>query len=161
MVDSKGNASDKARAVQPFGDVSLAPEGGGPREASRGSGTMEPESSSRRHSGESLAARLPSSAAETPIDLRASVYEVLRCGFRSGRNGAATDGPDDDTHDAVRSVCAVARANEVPAESLILAIKAGWRQFPQGHGLTRLDAEVTLAELITMCIKEYYAPQRR
>ena len=57
-------------------------------------------------------------------------------------------------------LCAAARASEVRAEALILAIKDGWRRIPEAHGQHRLDAEVTLAALITSCIREYYGPRR-
>lgn len=95
------------------------------------------------------------------IDLRAPVHELLRRAFRAARNGGSADRMDHDTHDAARSVCAMARANDIRAETVILAIKAGWRQLPESRDPSRLDAETTLAELVTLCIKEYYAPQRR
>jgi hypothetical protein len=94
------------------------------------------------------------------IDLRAPVHELLRRAFRTARNDGAAERLDYDTHDAARSVCAMARANDIRAETVILAIKAGWRQLPESRGTSRMDAEATLAELITLCIKEYYAPQR-
>jgi hypothetical protein len=48
----------------------------------------------------------------------------------------------------------------VRAETLLLAIKDRWRRLPESHGPGRLDAEVTLAAVITRCIREYYAPRR-
>jgi hypothetical protein len=126
------------------------------RERSRDGGTLQPESMQRFQLGTSPEAELPSSAAQITIELLAAAHEVLRCAFRYPRSGGSTDGRDAGTVDAVRSVCAMARANDVRAETLILAIKAEWRQLPEANGATRMDAEVTLATLITMCIKEYY-----
>ena len=131
------------------------------RDGSRGGATVQPSSSSRMQTDGSLEARSAASAGEAPIDLRAPVYELLRCVFRPAEEGGSAEGTAHDTHDAVRSVCAMARANDIRAETLILAIKAGWRQLPESHGTSRMDTEVTLAALITLCIKEYYAPQRR
>ena len=55
-------------------------------------------------------------------------------------------------------VCATARANDVRAEALILLLKSTWWRLPEAHDARRHDAEITLAEVITLCIKEYYAP---
>jgi hypothetical protein len=109
----------------------------------------------------SPAAELSASAADAAIDLRSPVHELVRCALRAAHNGGAADGTDHDTHGAVQSLCDMARANDVRAETVILAVKAGWRQLPDLHGMSRMDAEAALAELITRCIKEYYAPQRR
>jgi hypothetical protein len=130
-------------------------------EPSNGGGTMQPESTSRLQMRSAAEAQLPSSTGRAEVDLRASVFAVLRSAFRSPDYGSSASGVDDRTHDAVRSACAMARANDIRAETLILAIKGGWRQLPEAHGMTRIDAEVTLAALITMCIKEYYAPRGR
>lgn len=131
------------------------------RDRSRDGGTMQPDSAHRLQMGNSPNIGPSSQTAGTSIDLRAPVRELLGCAFRAVRNDGAGVGMDDGTHDAVRSVCAMAQANGMRAETLILAVKAGWRQLPESRGTTRVDAEATLAALITLCIKEYYAPQRR
>jgi hypothetical protein len=131
------------------------------RDASQSGATVQPAAPSRVQMNDSPTAGLSSSAAEVSTDLRAPVYELLRRTFRAARDDGSIDVTDPGTHDAVRSICAMARACDIRAETLILAIKAGWRQLPDFRNTTRLDAEVTLAALITMCIKEYYAPYRR
>jgi hypothetical protein len=141
--------------------VNLSSDGNDSRERSRSGATAQPEPASQYQSGDAPRADLHPSAAESTNELRDAVYEVLGCAFRSAPDGRSTNGMDDRTTDAVREVCAMARATDVRAETLILAIKGVWRQLPEAHGMTRLDAEVTLAALITLCIKEYYVPQPR
>lgn len=102
-----------------------------------------------------------SSAADASIDLRAPVYELIRCAHRAARDDGSIDVTHDDISEAVRSICTMARTSDIRVETLILAIKAGWRQLPEFRNRARMDAEATLAALITMCIEEYYAPQRR
>ena len=53
-------------------------------------------------------------------------------------------------------LCAAARASEVRAETLILALKDSWRRLPECYGENRMEAEITLAAVITRCIGEYY-----
>jgi hypothetical protein len=136
-------------------------DGSESRERSSSGGTMQPQLTSHLQWGASPEAGRLSPAARTTVELLASVHELLRCAFRSARSDGSIDGRDAGTADAVRSVCAMARAHDVRAETLILAIKAEWRQFPEANGTTRMDAEVTLTTLVTMCIKAYYAPHRR
>lgn len=140
--------------------VNAVPAGAESRERSTKDGTVQPETPSRISLATTPATSPTYSTTEPTPDLRAAVHEVLRCAFLGVRNGGSTPTLDDDTCGAVRSMCAMARATDTRAETLILAIKGGWRQLPEAHGTTRMDAEVTLAALITMCIKEYYAPQR-
>lgn len=130
------------------------------RDRSPGGGIISPGRTSHARPGTASEVEVPL-ATDVTSDLRASVHEVLRRAFRHARNDGATARMDEDTHDAMRSVCAMARATDVRAETLILAIKGGWRQLPEAQGATRMDAEIMLAALVTMCIKEYYAPQAR
>lgn len=141
--------------------VRLPSAGSESREPSNGGGTMQPESTSRLQMRSTAEAQSPSSSGRAEGDLRAAVFAVVRCAFQSPHYGGSANEVDDRTLDAVRSICAMARANEVRAETLILAIKGGWRQIPEARGMTRIDAEVKLAGLITMCIREYYAPRGR
>ena len=99
------------------------------------------------------------SSRELAPGLRALVDDVLRAAFAAMHAGGSHAAGIAD-RDPMRELCAAARASEVRAETLILAIKDGWRRLPQAHGSNRLDAEVTLAEVITRCIREYYGPRR-
>lgn len=85
--------------------------------------------------------------------------EVLRPAVAALRNGmpyvaAAVD------RRAMRELCAAARAGDLRAETVILAIKESWRHVPECYGENRLEAEITLAAVITCCIGEYYDPRR-
>ena len=102
---------------------------------------------------------LPSLSRELVPGLRPLVDDVLRAAVAATRVGSPRAAMIAD-RDPMRELCAAARANEVRAETLILAIKDGWRRLPDSNGWSRLDAEVMLAGLITGCIKEYYGPRR-
>jgi hypothetical protein len=87
------------------------------------------------------------------------VDAVLRPAVATVRDGIPCGTATTD-RDPMRELCAAARANEVRAETLLLAIKESWRRLPESYGPGRLDAEVTLAAVITRCIREYYGPGR-
>jgi hypothetical protein len=99
-----------------------------------------------------------SSSRQPAAELRPLVEEVLRSAVaaRGGSAHAAVIGD----RDPMRELCAAARAGDVRAETLILALKDGWRRLPDAHAANRLDGEVTLAVVITRCIREYYGPRR-
>jgi hypothetical protein len=99
----------------------------------------------------------PSSHELVP-SLRTLVDDVIRTAF-AARNGNADVARIAD-RDPMRELCAAARAHEVQAETLILAVKDSWRRLPESHAASRLDSEVTLATVITECIREYYGPRR-
>ena len=102
---------------------------------------------------------LASSSHELAPDLRALVDAVLHSAVAAVRDGTpyATVIAD---RDPMGELCAAARAHEVRAETLILAIKDGWRRVPECYGQRRPEAEATLARVITRCIREYYGPRR-
>ena len=102
---------------------------------------------------------LASSSHELAPDLRALVDAVLHSAVAAVRDGTpyATVIAD---RDPMGELCAAARAHEVRAETLILAIKDGWRRVPESYGQRRPEAEATLARVITRCIREYYGPRR-
>ena len=101
----------------------------------------------------------PSSSRELAPGLRPLVDDVLRAAVAAARaDGPRAAGISD--RDPMGELCAAARANEVRAETLILALKDGWRRLPDSHGSSRLDGEITLAAVITRCIREYYGPRR-
>ena len=95
---------------------------------------------------------------ESAPRLRSLVDDVLREAIAAMR-ARGSRAPVAADRDPMRELCAAARANEVRAEEVILAIKDGWRRLPESHGTNRLDAEVALAAVITRCIREYYGPR--
>ena len=88
-------------------------------------------------------------------DLRALVDTVLRPAIAAVRDGMPYV-PTRMDRGRMGELCAAARANEVRAETLILALKDSWRRLPECYGENRLEAEIALAALITQCIGEYY-----
>jgi hypothetical protein len=92
--------------------------------------------------------------------LRALVDDVLRPAMTALRTGVPYAAEIAD-RDPMRELCAAARANEVQAETLILAIKESWRRLPECYGESRVEAEATLATVVTRCIREYYSPRRQ
>jgi hypothetical protein len=100
-----------------------------------------------------------SSSRELVPGLRPLVDDVLRPAAIAIRDGIPHAAAIAD-RDPMRELCAAARANEVQAETLILAIKDSWRRLPETRGADRLDAEVTLASVVTRCIREYYGPRQ-
>ena len=102
---------------------------------------------------------LLSSTRESTSILRALVDDVLRAAVAAEGDGLPYAVARAD-RDPMGELCAAARANDVRAETLILAIKDAWRRFPESRGASRLDSEVTLATVITKCIREYYGPRR-
>jgi hypothetical protein len=101
-----------------------------------------------------------SSSPELTPDLRALVDDVLRAAVADARDDDARVARMADRRDPMGELCATARARDVRAETLILAIKDSWRRLPESYGPSRLDAEVRLATVITRCIREYYGPRR-
>jgi hypothetical protein len=91
-------------------------------------------------------------------DLRPLVDDVLRTAVAVMREGVARATIAD--LDPMRELCAAARARDVRAETLILALKDAWRRLPDTHGANRLEADAMLATVITRCIREYYGPRR-
>ena len=99
------------------------------------------------------------SQSRAPVrDLQALVDDVLRSAVAAAAHGGRYPTAWEDG-EPMRELCAAARANDVRAETLLLAIKDRWRRLPQSHGASRMDGEITLAAVITRCIKEYYGPR--
>jgi hypothetical protein len=94
-----------------------------------------------------------------PDRIWALVDDVLRAAGARARNGNPRETVIAD-RDPMGELCAAARAHDVQAETLILALKDSWRRLPESHGPNRLDSEVMLATVITRCIREYYGPRR-
>lgn len=61
-----------------------------------------------------------------------------------------------DLRAALRVTCEHARHDGLRAEQLVLILKAVWRDLPEGRQLPPVDADETLARVVTACIAEYY-----
>ena len=101
---------------------------------------------------------LVSSTRESAPGLRPLVDDVLRAAVAAAHKEVSYAAGIAD-RDPIGELCAAARANDVRAETVILAIKDAWRRFPESRGTSRLDSETTLATVITKCIREYYGPR--
>lgn len=114
------------------------------------------------HSPDSAAASwehtLTSASRDSAVRLRTLVDDMLRAVPATTHDDASFTATGVG-RDPLRELCAVARASDVRPETLILAIKAGWRRVPRSLGTSRREAEATLARVITRCIKEYYGPR--
>jgi len=96
--------------------------------------------------------------------LRDLAEEALRCalrsGARSGANHGADHGADGELRQVLGRLCERASANGLQAEQLLIVIKAGWRELPEARHLPSRRAGETLARVVTLCIREYYATRR-
>jgi hypothetical protein len=100
----------------------------------------------------------PSLPEESSRQLRELILQTLRITIHRSREQGSADGSGKEVLAMKREFCATERADDLRVEALILLLTATWWRLPEVHGVTRLDAEITLAELITLCIKEYFAP---
>ena len=101
---------------------------------------------------------LSTTHASEHLHLREMIAAASRSAARSLRSGDAAevrDGP----RMAFRECCALARTRGVRVEQLILMIRDGWYRLPELRGVPRLDADVTRARVVTLCIEEYYEPR--
>ena len=55
---------------------------------------------------------------------------------------------------------ASATAAQRPITQGVLMIRDGWNSLPELGGVPRLDADVARARVVTLCIQEYYEPDR-
>lgn len=89
-------------------------------------------------------------------DLRDSMYEALHSAARALRRDGTDGQPDERARRALESVCALARRDEIRAEQLLILLKDAWRRLPEVQSAARMDADVTLACVVTHCIEEFY-----
>lgn len=100
---------------------------------------------------------VPESAAEAvdrPESLPELIEGTLRCALRLSVSDA-------EVREAMRRACAVAREEGLQAERLVVALKRAWQELPEARKLLRDVREDTLFGVVTLCIKEYYAPAAR
>ncbi len=62
-----------------------------------------------------------------------------------------------DVANAVDEVCVEAHARELRAEQMLVILKSRWRRLPDAHDASRDEASETLARVVTLCIRAYYA----
>ncbi|MDB4878358.1 MAG: hypothetical protein JWM41_4804 [Gemmatimonadetes bacterium] len=60
----------------------------------------------------------------------------------------------------IRETCMIAREQGIRAEELIIAVKRRWWH-PDAETVTLRNTEGVLAQVVTLCIQEYYAAEGR
>ena len=81
------------------------------------------------------------------------VRGTLRCALRP-------NAPEAEVREAMRGACSVARGEGVQPEHLLVALKQVWLEMPETRRMLPDAREITLSSLVTLCIKEYFAPWR-
>ena len=80
-------------------------------------------------------------------------HSAVRCALREHAS-------EDGTRAALRELCDAARGAELRAEQLLILLKEVWRDLPEARLAAYDDGRATFTRLVTLCIREYYAPQR-
>jgi hypothetical protein len=94
-----------------------------------------------------------------------SITNLARDVLRDALLGAPRDPAharrdDAEAQAALRPLCDVAHARGLHVEQVLILLKDTWRELPEAqHALPSHDATI-LADVITACIAEYYAPRR-
>ena len=116
-------------------------------------GQFQPE---RPAPGSSVEPR--ASDASEHLHLREMIRAASQAALRSLHSDGAAE-ERDGARTAFRECCALARTRGVRVEQLILMIRDGWYRLPELRGVPRLDAVVSRARVVTLCIEEYYEPR--
>jgi hypothetical protein len=120
---------------------------------------MRPETmqSTNVHQGYTdVAVTTPASANPLePLDL---AQRALRCALRDAKRAQA---PDQEVRIALVELCDAARSRGLYAERLIVILKEAWRDLPEARRSAREHELAALERVVTLCIDEYYAPQRQ
>ena len=93
-------------------------------------------------------------------DLHEAIQQALHLAARATLRDGLNGDPDQRARQALDAVCALARRDELRIEQLLILLKDAWRHLPEVQRASRLDADVTLARVITHCIKGFYRPSR-
>ncbi len=93
--------------------------------------------------------RAPEHPDRSPAELHARLDEVLRAAIHG-------DAPDGAVRARVCTLCDVAHRHGVPVEQLLVLLKDAWRHHPVVRAAPRVDGDEALAELVTLCIREFY-----
>ena len=79
---------------------------------------------------------------------------------RAARPVQSEDRVDDGVRELIRQACIIARDRGLRAEQVLLLLKELWRGLPEGLRLPRHEAGDVIARAVTVCIDEYYRPDR-
>lgn len=94
------------------------------------------------------------------VDLHESIRDVLRLTARATLRDGMYVEPNSSCRQAMNRVCELARRDELRIEQLLVLMKDAWRRMPEVQSVSRLDADLALASVITYCIQEFYRPRR-
>ncbi len=94
----------------------------------------------------------------TTVVSRAQLRDVTDGAIRRALRAAARGAFDDELRSALDDACTAARDHGVPVEQLIILLKECWGELPKTQCVVRSEADVTIARVVTMCIRVYYAP---
>jgi len=67
----------------------------------------------------------------------------------------------DDVRNSLGDLCDGAHATGVTPEQMLVVLKRAWREVPEARRASQEDEGVLLAQVVTLCIKEFFSPQRR
>jgi len=97
------------------------------------------------------------SGATPPHELTAETVLHVRNALEALVRAPSTDG--DAVRDALRQLASEARERGLPPEQLLIVLKETWYALPAVYSLHDPSEQVRLLQrVVTMCIKEYYAP---
>lgn len=95
-------------------------------------------------------------APDDTAPIRDLLRATLRAALRSDAHGGARDG---ELRRLLRQGCDAARARDVRAEQVLILLKETWHELPEARPGPYFDLGPTLTHVISLCIKEYYAPR--
>jgi hypothetical protein len=65
--------------------------------------------------------------------------------------------PNASVRRSLRGVCSEAQRSGMRAEQLLVILKDSWRRLPETRRIERSERDEALGQVITLCIREYYA----
>ena len=101
-----------------------------------------------------------SDAADPRAPIRSDLHDAATRTIVAVRSGASLDKAICQAREHVRAACVIARGRDVRAEQVVLLMKDVFRTLASPRFITRVDAEVMLARLVTLCILTYYSSDR-
>lgn len=88
--------------------------------------------------------------------IRELLRATLRTALRLDAHGGARDG---EVRRMLQQGCDAARSRNVRAEQVLILLKETWNELPEARPAPHFDTGPTLTRVISLCIKEYYAPR--
>ena len=104
------------------------------------------------------------------LQVRILAHSALRCALRDGPRVGSRDSlphvervyaPDDETRKTIWRLCQAAQEAGLRGEQVLILLKEAWRDEPEARRAAHDHDGDMLSRVITLCIQEYYAPQRR